>query len=72
MKQSITKLDSWYKNKAGIYKLSIGEKFVFNTASFAAEILFGDRNLGKNILKHITRGTSYKNYLFERALYKTP
>lgn len=49
-----------------------GEEITFNSGVHAAEVLFNDRALSKNIYKHIVRNTIYKGYYFKRALYKTP
>lgn len=53
-------------------ELNTGQIQVFNSASHAAEVLFQDRKLNTNILKHLHRGTQYKGYYFKRVLYKTP
>lgn len=45
-----------------------GETIIFNSAVEAAFKLFGDKYYGRYILKHISRGTKYKDYWFKRVL----
>lgn len=75
IKYRLTTKNRYYINNRGsIEAASIlnGEHLVFNSATQAAEILFNDRNMSKNIYKHISRNTPYKGYYFKRARYNTP
>ena len=56
------------KRKNKIEAIKDGQTFVFNSAVEAAFKLFGDKYYGRYILKHISRGTKYRDYWFKRVL----
>lgn len=56
------------KRKHKIEATKDGKTTIFNSAVEAAFKLFGDKYYGKYILRHIDRGTNYKDYCFKRVL----
>lgn len=56
------------KRKTKIEATKDENTFIFNSAVEASFRLFGDKCYSKNILKHISRGTKYKDYYFKRVL----